>query len=858
MSMPIVTADLAELFASVLGRRQFHLDESFFEAGGDSLAAARLIGRIRAEFEVAAELRMLFHAPTPRLLTQALAAATAPLPEPVRILPRSEVIPLAPQQRRLWFIHQLRSSDDAEYNMPLAFSVDGELQAAPLSAALCDLVRAHEALRTRFPIIDGRPVQDVAPVPSRADILEVVSSSDEPYEATVTRLAMIPFDLTVDLPFRAVLVRRSPTEHLLVLIIHHIVCDGWSLAPLASDLSTAYRRRRRVPDADATLEPPAVQFADYAVWADARERTAAWRTQTDEEREWWSQSLADLPLSRTLDIEHPAHEGAREGRIIFRHLSGRTHAAIHATARAAGGTPFMVVHAALAILLWRHGAGEDTCIGTPVAGRQDERIARTVGFFVNTLALRLRVEPSERFSDLLRRAIAADTEAMSRQGLPFDQVVAAANPRDRRLFRVMLAYQGIAATPLDLSPARVQRLEGFEESPKFPLRFEATERFDDLALPAGIDLLLTHPVGAVEDADGEGLIDEFVDLLERLSDEPESAIVVGTPKPQALSAVPRRIAFVFSPYGQQWAGMGRTLYSTSDAFRGAFDEIDAVTEAAEGWSPVRYLLGNDQDSRDVQYVQPVLFALQVGFVAHLADLGIHPDVVVGHSMGEFAALVASGMLDAGTAARAICRYAARQAEVADLGSGMAVFACDRRDLAAITGVPAHAWDIACENGPTSTAVSALRDTLVDMIRAAERRGVDAAMIDVPLGAHSPFIDPIVSAIESDLVGLTSMSPRVPMISTLTGAVVEADAVTPAYFAQNLRRRVRLREAIETVLTAHGCDTLLEVAAHPVLSAALSQSVSATAGSTAEVLATGRRGPDERRGFRLLRARLGRR
>ena len=855
--MPIVAADLAEIFASVLGRRQFHLDESFFESGGDSLAASRLIGRIRGELEVAAEPRTLFLAPTPRLLAQALAAATAPLPEPVRVLPRPHLIPLAPSQRRLWFIHQLRSSDDAEYNMPLAFTVDGELEEAPLAAALCDLVRAHEALRTRILTVEGRPVQEVASVPSRADILEVVSSPDEAYRSIVTRLAMTPFDLTVDLPFRAVLVHRSPTKHLLVLVVHHIVCDGWSLLPLASDLSTAYRTRRRALDTETALEPPAVQLADYAVWADARERTTAWRAQTDEERRWWAQRLADLPPPRSLDIEHRTHERARQGRVISRRLSARIQAGVHATARAAGGTPFMVMHAALAVLLWRHGSGEDTCIGAPVAGRQDEGIERTIGFFVNTLALRLRVEPSERFSDLLGRTIAADTEATGRQGLPFDQVVAAANPPDRRPFRVMLAYQSLVTAPLDLSPARVERLEGFEESPKFPLRFEVTERFDDRGLPAGTDLLLTHPLGAVDDADGEGLIDEFVDLLDRFTDEPESSISVGTSLPRARAKAPHRIAFVFSPYGQQWTGMGRTLYSTSGAFREAVDEIDTVTEATEGWSPIRYLLGNDLDSRDVQYVQPVLFALQVGFVAHLSDMGIHPDVVVGHSMGEFAALVTSGMLDAATAARAICRYAARQAELVGAGSGMAVFTCDRRDLASITGVPEHSWDIACENGPTTTAVSARRDTLVDMVRAAEARGVDASLIDVPLGAHSPFIDPIVSAIETDLVGLSAASPRVPMISSVTGAVLDADAVSASYIAQNLRRRVRLRESIETALTAHGCDVLLEVSAHPVLSTALSQSVSAV-GSPADVLATGRRGPDERRGFRLLRTRLGRR
>ncbi|MGN7186947.1 condensation domain-containing protein [Microbacterium enclense] len=855
--MPIVTADLAEMFASILGRRRFHPDESFFEAGGDSLAAARLIGRIRGELGVAAEPRMLFLAPTPRLLTQALAAAVAPLPEPIRVLPRPRLIPLAPSQRRLWFIHQLRSSEDVEYNMPLAFTVDGELAEAPLAAALCDLVRAHEALRTRILTVDGRPVQEVALVPSAADILEIVSSPDESYRAIVTRLAMTPFDLAADLPFRAVLVRRSPTEHLLVLIVHHIVCDGWSLLPLASDLSTAYRARLRDLHAETALNPPEVQLADYAVWADARDRTTASRVQSEEERRWWAEHLAGLPRPRALDIEHRTHGGERQGRVISRRLSARIQAAVHATARAAGGTPFMVLHAALAVLLWRNGAGEDTCIGAPVAGRQDERVERTIGFFVNTLALRLRVVRSERFSDLLGRAIAADTEATSRQRLPFDQVVAAANPPDRRLFRVMLAYQGLAAAPLDLSPARVERLEGFEESPKFPLRFEVTERFDDRGLPGGIDLVLTHPVGALDDADGEGLIDEFVKLLDRFVDEPESSIAVDMSSPRPRPLPSHHIAFVFSPYGQQWVGMGRTLYSTSDAFREAVDEIDAATTEAERWSPLRYLLGNDQDSRDVQYVQPVLFALQVGFVAHLADMGIYPDVVIGHSMGEFAALVASGMLDAATAARAICRYSARQAELVAAGSGMAVFTCDRRDLASITGIPEHSWDIACENGPTSTAVSARRDTLIDMVRAAEDHGVDASLIDVPLGAHSAFIDPIVSAIQTDLDGLSAASPRVPMVSTLTGAVLEADALSASYLAQNLRRRVRLREGIETVLTTHECDILLEVSAHPVLSTALSQSVAA-AGSPAEVWATGRRGPDERRGFRLLHTRLGRR
>ncbi|WP_446222507.1 amino acid adenylation domain-containing protein [Nocardia sp. IBHARD005] len=451
---------LLEVFADVLGRADAKLgiDDGFFDVGGDSLVAARAVARINAALPHAGiALGDLFEAPTVADLAARLGVKSTNGDGPgalsllsyARAQARPAVLPLSYAQQRLWFLNRFDRCS-AMYNMPLAIRLTGALEPAVLHAALADVVRRHESLRTTFVDSgDANPSQVIGSAADAAarlvDELTAVAVAPEDIDAQLVADASTGFDLAVEPPIRVALYRTQPREHVLTVVLHHIACDGWSFEPLARDLVTAFDARRRgvAPD----WSPLPVHYADYALWqrdtlGSADEPDSAMRRQLD----YWSTTLADLPeqLDLPTDRSRPRVPSHRGGTHAFG-IDADTRRGMAELAADSGASVFMVAHAALAILLARLSVTTDVVIGTPIAGRGEAALDELVGMFVNTVVLRTEIDPSAGFDTVLGQIRDRDLDAFANAGIPFERVVEeldpGRSPARHPLFQVMLSYQ---------------------------------------------------------------------------------------------------------------------------------------------------------------------------------------------------------------------------------------------------------------------------------------------------------------------------------------------------------------------------------------------------------------------------------
>ncbi|MFF5491849.1 amino acid adenylation domain-containing protein, partial [Streptomyces virginiae] len=436
---------LASLFAEVLGLSKVGIHEDFFDLGGHSLLATRLTSRIRTVLGAEIAVRDLFEAPTVEALAETLDEAREVRPA-LRAADRPAHVPLSFAQRRLWFLNRLEGPNST-YNIPLALRLRGELDRPALQQALTDLTHRHESLRTVYPSADGRPYQHVLAPHEAEPGLVVVPADEAGLAEMLAEAARHEFDVTSEPPLRVSLFTLAPDEHVLLLLLHHIAGDGWSLAPLTRDLTRAYTARRdgAAPD----WEPLPVQYADYTLWQQEMlgspdDPDSLGARQLDH----WARSLAGAPEQLELPTDHnrPAAAG-HHGRTVPFHLEPELHERLSALARSCDASLFMVLHAAFAALLTKHGAGTDIPIGSPIAGRTDEALDDLVGFFVNTLVLRTDTSGDPTFRELVARTRATDLAAYAHQDLPFEKLVETLNPQRslarNPLFQVLLAFQSM-------------------------------------------------------------------------------------------------------------------------------------------------------------------------------------------------------------------------------------------------------------------------------------------------------------------------------------------------------------------------------------------------------------------------------
>ncbi|NRN71477.1 HxxPF-repeated domain-containing protein, partial [Kibdelosporangium sp. 4NS15] len=333
-------------------------------------------------------------------------------------MPRPDVVPLSFAQRRLWFINKM-DEGSAVYNMPMALRMSGPLDRDALRAALADVVARHEALRTIFPEIDGEPHQVVLPA-TQGPVWTEREMAEDDLGAAIAEQATYSFDLGKDLPIRASLFRLSDNEHVLMLVMHHIAGDGWSMAPLTENLAEAYAARRE--GHAPSWQPLRVQYVDYTLWqrdllGDESDPDSLYSRQIG----YWRNELAGAPelLNLPTDRPRPAVASFRGARIHFTFDATR-HQAMHALARECGGTVFMVLQASLASLLSRLGAGVDIPLGSGVAGRTDSGLDDVVGFFVNTIVVRVDVSGDPSFVDVVGRVRERSLGAFANQDVPFE------------------------------------------------------------------------------------------------------------------------------------------------------------------------------------------------------------------------------------------------------------------------------------------------------------------------------------------------------------------------------------------------------------------------------------------------------
>ncbi|MGW0853658.1 amino acid adenylation domain-containing protein, partial [Streptomyces sp. NPDC002624] len=487
---------LCELFAEVLGVPSAGVDDGFFELGGHSLLATRLAARIRATLGVEMPLRTLFEAPTPAALAAALRAA-GPAQTALARRERPETIPLSFAQRRLWFLHQLEGAG-ANYHISLAWRLSGDLDRRALEAALADVVARHESLRTVFPAVDGVPHQRVLDIAEARPGLPVHGTTEAGLPALMAAARDRRFDLAAELPLRAALFALAPDEHVLHLVLHHIAGDGWSLSPLAQDLTDAYAARVR--GEAPQWAPLPVQYADYTLWqhellGGSADRSSLLAAQAD----YWTRQLAGLPELIELPADRPRPAVAsHRGGSVRAGLDAELHRGLRELARAHGTSLFMVLQAGLAALLSKLGAGDDIPLGSPVAGRTDQAQDELIGYFVNTLVFRTDTSGDPTFAELLDRVRDTALAGYAHQDVPFEYLVETLNPSrslaHHPLFQVMLVLQN--APRADFAPPglRIEDVPSASATAKLDLIFTMSERHAEDGSPDGLD-------GSVEYAD---------------------------------------------------------------------------------------------------------------------------------------------------------------------------------------------------------------------------------------------------------------------------------------------------------------------------------------------------------------------
>ncbi len=470
---------LAGIWSEVLGVERVGAFDEFFQLGGHSLLATQVASRVREAFGIDLPLRRIFEAPTLAALAEAVAAAqadgSAAGPPPIRREPREGDLPLSFAQERLWFLHRLQP-ESAAYNIPLALRAEGPLDPARLAAALSEVVRRHEVLRTVFAERDGEPAQVVLPAAGvplpRADLRALPADRREPEARRIAaEEAGRPFDLARGPLLRSLLVELAAERRVLLLDLHHIVTDGWSMGVLLREVKALY--------AGSPPPEPPVQYADFAIW---QRRWLAGAT-LEYQLAWWRRRLQGAPAALELPADHPrppvqTMRGAEHRFALDAGLSR----GIAGLARREEVTPFMVLAAGLLTLLSRLTGQRDLTIGSPIANRNHREIEGSIGFFVNTLVLRADLSRAGSFRELLRQVRELSLGAYAHQDLPFEKLVEALQPdRDLSrspLFQVALALQNAPLPEADLGEARLFPDETPGGVAKFDLSFGFLELSD--------------------------------------------------------------------------------------------------------------------------------------------------------------------------------------------------------------------------------------------------------------------------------------------------------------------------------------------------------------------------------------------
>jgi amino acid adenylation domain-containing protein len=482
---------LAELWCELLQLARVGRHDHFFDLGGHSLLATQLVSRIRVQWEIELPLRAIFEAPELCNLAErvdaarAQGASTSRLPAIVPV-DRDGRLPLSFAQQRLWFLDQMEPGNPV-YVLPAAARLSGPLDRGLLEQSLAEVVRRHEGLRTIFPQHDGQPEQQILPAGQmhleHVDLRHLATADRERELAEQMRTAARrPFDLARGPLVRAILFELAEREHVLLLVLHHIVADGWSLGVVLGDIAATYRT---LAEGRTSSAAPAIQYVDFAVW-----QTQAFAGPAlDEQLAWWQQQLAELPPPLDLPTDFPRPHAPRfTGGLVTRELSPELAEELHAASRAEGATFFMLLLAGFESLLARYSGQTRFCVGTPIANRTRVELESLVGFFANTLALPAELDGNPTFREHLARVKQTTLGAFAHQDVPLEKLVEALAPERSRnrapLFQVALVLQNAPLALDQPGGLRVEPLAVDNGTAKYDLTLFCSEHHGRLVLSA--------------------------------------------------------------------------------------------------------------------------------------------------------------------------------------------------------------------------------------------------------------------------------------------------------------------------------------------------------------------------------------
>ncbi|MCF2133805.1 MULTISPECIES: non-ribosomal peptide synthetase [Mycetohabitans] len=475
---------LAAIWVELLDVERVGRHDSFFALGGHSLLAVRLMNRVAA-LGMPLPLAALFAAPTLAGLAAVLSSqctSDSSVSSAITPVSRDRALPLSFAQQRLWFLAQLDGASDA-YHIPLALRVRGAINQGAWQQALNALLARHEALRSVFISVDGQPQVQLLPaetgVPMTWHNLRGLPDADTQLARLSARKTQAPFDLACGPLMRACGIQLTDDEHVMLLVQHHIVSDGWSIGVMVRELSALYRAACE-GQADP-LPPLSIQYPDYAAWQ--RQWLLGERLQA--QSDYWRTKLADAPVLLELptDRPRPAQQSFAGAQVPIR-IDAQTTGALKRVSQAHGATLFMTVLAAWSAVLARLSGQDDLVIGIPSANRNHYQIEPLIGFFVNTLALHVDLSGEPSVTQLLERVRCTTLDAQAYQDLPFEQVVEIVQPPRRLehtpLFQVMFAWQDSEIAAWDLPGLTVQPMELDYDVAKFDLELGLYEAGEEI------------------------------------------------------------------------------------------------------------------------------------------------------------------------------------------------------------------------------------------------------------------------------------------------------------------------------------------------------------------------------------------
>ena len=511
---------LATIWREVLRMNEIGVRDNFFDLGGNSLLAVQIISRIRESFDAELPISALFDAPTICLLAQQISARPSqsglqncPPLEPVS---RNEPLPVSFVQERLWFLEQM-CSENCAYNVPIAFRLRGPLELGVFQKAFDQIVARHESLRTTFCLTDGNLMQAISPAVSVKIAVEDLRDESQAQEQ-VDKEARLLFDLARGPLIRAKLLRLGEADHIFVVVMHHIISDGWSLGIFLRELEAAYRAiLYSVPQ--PALPPLPVQYADFAAWR----RQSLQGVALEKEIDFWKKKLEGAPPSIAIPAGLSASSNAdgKAGHINVQIPTSLTEAIVH-FGHQDGTTPFVVLMTALAITLQKWTNQHDMVIGTVVAGRNRRELENVIGCFMNFLPLRIAIQSAESGREVLAGVRRAAVEAQNHQDCPFEKIVEAVNPERKLnqnpLYNVALLFQNFSLDFFNDGPLRATPVPALLDAALLDLRFEAEQT------AKGLSLLCEYNAGLFERATIEQLVSAFHQVLQTLVHNPDTPV----------------------------------------------------------------------------------------------------------------------------------------------------------------------------------------------------------------------------------------------------------------------------------------------------------------------------------------------